>query len=483
MLHAFLDRCADASCSSHSVVAQTKRYRGHFGAAYTTAPIYLQSHQGSGTYRVRVFHYRPPGEVYRTAYPKVWNNATTSHVTTLGSWNLLYAKEPFIDCKKWTAPVAQVWTRYRNNVDLMTFQEVDYQCHFKVLRDKSMMQDSKRWEFYYTRGDTYTANCDDDHVGFLLNQRVWPDLQAPSWDHAGRGRGKEHGKYTVSWYDHVDGKHRDVHCWNDGGWSMLCNGNKGRPEYDNIIYNNRENDPKYPEHGMGCRMSTDFNGPNRYTHAITSWIRPLDGPGNGAGFNPNKDIVVVTTHQLAEAATDTTRAHKKTYLEKLPTLVYGLYPGAQRIIYLGDLNMNEDAHEWEAAARILRTKFKYVIDTRLITNGTPIETKAGLGSSCTDTYTDKNDAVLLLGEGWKALDPAASVSVEDWSAAGSRNGKIEYRGRERVCNPNFPNVCHWEYADCVPACSGTPEQGCVNYGDPVLRTDHMLLISKIRTAF
>ncbi len=57
--------------------------------------------------------------------------------------------------------------------------------------------------------------------------------------------------------------------------------------------------------------------------------------------------------------------------------------------------------------------------------------------------------------------------MEDWSAAGQRNGKIEYRGD----------------ADCVPACNGTPEQGCVNYGDPVLQTDHMLLISKIRTAF
>jgi hypothetical protein len=248
---------------------------------------------------------------------------------------------------------------------------------------------------------------------------------------------------------------------------MLCDSNKGRPEWDHIIANNRENDPKYPEHGMGCRMSVDWSGFNRYTHAVTSWFRPLDGGASGQGFDPSKDIVVVTSHQLANAADDTTAAHKKTYLEKLPTLVYGLYPGAKRIIYIGDLNMNEAAHEWEAAARLLRNKFKYVIDTRLITSGVPIGTKAGTGSSCTATYSDKNDAMLLLGEGWKQIDPAAEVAVEDWTSAGSRDGRIEYR----------------KGADCIAPCVGVPEEGCVNYGDPVLATDHMLLISKVRTAF
>ena len=99
-----------------------------------------------------------------------------------------------------------------------------------------------------------------------------------------------------------------------------------------------------------------------------------------------------------------------------------------------------------------------------------MSTWAGEGEDCTeptDMDGGQNDGVILIGEGWQKIDPAAPVAVEDWTIADNRGGKIEYR----------PD------ADCIPACNGTPEEGCVNYGEHVFAADHMLLITKVRTAF
>ena len=480
MLQAHLDLCGDAKCISYRTVDSTKRYRGHFGAANSTGPIFLQAHAGDGTYRVRVEGIH--SDVYRTASPKVWNDAAGTQVTTLGNWNI-YMDTKNLTCSTGHAPAAQVWTRYRNDVDLMALQEVEYQCHFNLLKNKSEQQDSKRWEFFYTRGDTYTTNCDDDYVGLLVGQRLWPDLQAGSWDLAGRGRGKEHGKSKISWYDSAAGKTRSVKCWRDGGWSMLCDSSKGEPALD-IFGGNRGNDPKYASRAMGCRMRPDTDGGNEYPHAMTALIRPTDGPSDGS-----RDIAVVVTHQIDFGSGDDPDdgggySHIKTYLEDLPALVYGTYgPNIKRIIYMGDLNMWESAHEWETMLRLLRKKFKYAIDTRLVQSGKPLSTWAGYGKDCGYKATGgQNDGVILLGEGWKELDPAVSVGTEDWSAKGTRKGRIEYRAPKKECK-YWGLSCKKPVPDCVPACSGTPEQGCINKGDAVLATDHMFLVTKVRTAF
>ena len=480
MLKASLDLCDDAACASFRTVDSTTRYRGHFGAANTTGPIFLQAHAGDGTYRVRVEGIH--ADVYRTNSPRVWNDATGTQVTTLGNWNL-YMDTKNLTCSTGHAPAAQVWTRYRNDVDLMAFQEVEYQCHFDLLKKKSEQQDSKRWEFFYTRGDTYTTNCDDDYVGLLVGQRLWPDMRASWWNMAGRGRGKEHGKSKVSWYDAGAGKTRSVKCWRDGGWSMMCDSSRGEPALD-VLGGNRSDDPKYASRAMGCRMRPDTDGGNEYPHAMTARIRPTDGPADGS-----RDIVVVVTHQIDFGSGDDPDdgggySHIKTYLEDLPALVYGTYgPNIKRIIYMGDLNMWETAHEWETMLRLLREKFSYAIDTRLVQHGRPLSTWAGYGKSCGDTATGgQNDGVILLGEGWKELDPAVSVGTEDWSAKGTRGGRIEYRAPKEQCK-YWGLSCTKPVVDCVPACTGTPEQGCINKGDAVLATDHMFLITKVRTAF
>jgi len=480
MLTASLDLCADLSCATYRTVDTTTRFRGHFGAANTTSPIFLGAHAGDGLYRVRVE--AKHADLYRTAAPRVYNDATGTQVTTLGNWNI-YMDTKNLGCSSGKAPAAQVWTRYRNDVDLMALQEVEYQCHFDLLKRKSEQQDSKRWEFFYTRGDTYTTNCDDDYVGLLLGQRLWPNLQASANDLAGRGRGKEFGKGSVSWYDSSAGKTRSVKCWRNGGWSMLCNSSKGEPTYD-FLTSNRANDPIYPSRAMGCRMTPDTDGGNEYPHAMTARIRPTDGPADGS-----RDIVVVVTHQIDFGSGDDPAdgggySHLKTYLEDLPALVYGTYGSkVNRIIYMGDLNMWETAHEWETMLRLLRKKFGYAVDTRLAQHGRPLSTWAGYGKSCGDRSTGgQNDGVILLGDGWKTLDPAVSVGNEDWSAAGGRGGKIEYRAPKEECK-YWGLSCSKPAPDCVPACTGTPEQGCVNGGDPVLATDHMLLITKVRTSF
>ena len=480
MLRASLDLCDDAACASYHTVDTTTRYRGHFGAAFTTSPIFLQAHAGDGTYRVRVEGMH--ADVYRAGAPRVWNDATGTQVTTLGNWNV-YMDTKNLTCSTGHAPAAQVWTRYRNDVDIMAFQEVEYQCHFDLLKKKSEQQDSKRWEFFYTRGDTYTTNCDDDYVGLLVGQRLWPNLRASWWDMAGRGRGKEHGRGKVSWYDASAGKTRSVKCWKDGGWSMLCDSSKGEPSLD-VLGSNRGNDPKYASRAMGCRMRPDTDGGNEYPHAMTARIRPTDGPADGS-----RDIVVVVTHQIDFGSGDDPDdgggySHLKTYLEDLPALVYGTYGASvDRIIYMGDLNMWESAHEWETMLRHLRKKFGYAIDTRLVQSGQPLSTWAGYGKSCGDKATGgQNDGVILLGKGWKELDPAVSVGTEDWSAKGTRGGRIEYRAPKEECK-YWGLSCTKPVPDCVPACSGTPEQGCVNGGDAVLATDHMFLVTKVRTAF
>ena len=480
MLRASLDVCSDAACNSYETIDSTTRYRGHFGAAYTTSPIFLQSHRGDGLYRVRVEGLH--GDVYRTSSPRIWNDAMGTGVTTLGNWNV-YMDTTNLNCGKQRAPVAQVWTRYRNDIDLMALQEVEYQCHFNLLKDVSEQQDNKRWEFFYTRGDTYTTNCDDDYVGLLIGQRLWPSLTAGSWNLAGRGRGKEHGRSRVNWSDPVTGTSRSVKCWKDGGWSMLCDSDKGESKYD-FLAHNRDNDPRYASRAGGCRMRPDTDGGNEYPHAMTSRIRPTDGPADGS-----RDIVVVVTHQIDFGSGDDPDdgggySHLKTYLEDLPALVYGTYgPKINRIIYMGDLNMWETAHEWETMLRSLRKKFGYAIDTRLVQSGRPLTTWAGYGKECGYQATGgQNDGVILLGSGWKEIDPAVSVGTEDWSAKGSRAGRIEYRAPKEECK-YWGLSCTKPVPDCVPACSGTPEQGCVNKGDAVLATDHMFLITKVRTAF
>ena len=479
MFTATLDICSDASCSSYEALQSTTRYRGHFGAANTTAPVFLQSHYGDGYYRVRVS--RLHSDVYRTAAPAVYNDATNSQVTTLGNWNI-YMDTTNLSCGGNRAPAAQVWTRYRNDIDLMAFQEVEYQCHFNLLKQRSEAQDNKAWEFFYTRGDTYTTNCDDDYVGLLIGQRLWPDLQAGPQDLAGRGRGKEFGRDKVSWFDTSAATTRSVKCWKKGGWSMLCDSSKGEPKLD-FFSGNRDNDPSYPKRAMGCRMRPDTDGGNEYPHAMTARIRPTDGPADGS-----RDIVVVVAHQIDFGSGDDPDdgggySHIKTYLEDLPALVYGTYgPNVDRIMYIGDLNMWESAHEWETMLRKLRGKFGYAIDTRLIQHAGPLSTWAGYGKDCSYQATGgQNDGVILLGQGWSKLDPAVSVGTEDWSAKGTRGGRIEYRAPKEECK-YFGLSCTKPVPDCVPRCSGTPETGCVNNGDPVLATDHSLLITKVRTA-
>jgi len=480
MLQANLDLCADAACTTSRTVDSTTRYRGHFGASGTTSPIFLSSHAGEGTYRVRVGAIH--ADVYRTGAPRVWNDATGSQVTTLGNWNV-YMDTKNLLCGAGHAPAAQVWTRYRNDVDLMALQEVEYQCHFDLLKRKSEQQDTKLWEFFYTRGDTYTTNCDDDYVGLLVGQRMWPNLRASSWNLAGRGRGLEHGRSSVDWYDAGPGRTRSIKCWRDGGWSMLCNSSKGERALD-FMGGNRSNDPIYPSHAMGCRMRPDTDAANEYPHAMTARIRPTDGPTDGS-----RDIIVVVTHQIDFGSGDDPDdgggySHIKTYLEDLPALVYGTYGSRiNRIIYMGDLNMWEEAHEWETMLRMLRQKFGYAIDTRLVQDGRPLSTWAGYGKACSDTSTGgQNDGVILLGDGWKEIDPAVSVRTEDWSASDGRGGRIEYRAPKEECK-YWGLSCKKPAPDCVPACSGTPEQGCVNHGSAVLATDHKFLVTKVRTAF
>lgn len=443
MITVYLERCRSAFCSDPVEVDSTTRYRGHFGGVDMVSPIFLESSYGTGVYRVRVALMHP--DVYLVAPAKVWDRATTNHVTTIGSWNF-FMDEDNLDCSQVKAPVANVWTAYRNDIDVMALQEVERQCHFNLLAQMSNVYSDKKWEFFYTRGDTYTTNCDDDYVGILANQRVWPDPSSTSL--SGRGRGLEFGDALLSF------DKDQLHCWSAGQNSLLCDSNSPQ----------NGGDPHFAGHGLGCRMQPDSNWGNAYPHALTHRISDVEG----------NEIIVVSAHQLDIDDNDDPSdgapfSHRKTYEEDLLTLVGGAYGPIgpdTRIIYVGDLNMLESAHEWEDMLRRLRSTFGYAIDTRLIEDERPLSTWAGKGNKCSYSTTGgQNDAVVLLGRGWARLDPAVSTVTEEW--ADEQGGSIEYRAG----------------ANCIPACSGSAADGCVNGGKRVLATDHKLLVTKVRTAF
>lgn len=448
MLVAHLDRCFDATCSSYARLDSTTRYRGHFGGVNVVSPIFLASHRGAGTYRVVVEDVH--ADVERAQPLNVWDRATAAHTTTLGTWNF-FMDEDNLDCGARTAPVSEVWSQYRHDIDLMVLQEVEFQCHVELLNHLANLESDQAWEFFYSRGDTRTFNCDNNYQAVLANQRAWPDPSSTSL--SGRGRGLEFGRASVAFGGDEMG------CWSAGANSISCDSDSPRGGMD----------PLFAGHGLGCRMQPDYENFNEYSHALTHRIANVDG----------EEIIVVATHQNHIGSADESPtngapyAHVRTYEEDIGTLVqsvYGANDANTRIVFMGDLNMFEEAKEWEDMVRRLRGAFGYAIDTRLIESGTPISTEIS-GGSCFDAATGgKNDGVVLIGMGWSKLDPSVrdGVTTEEWSSP--QGGRIEYRdGGDNV--------------DCVAACSGGPETGCVNGGDRVLSTDHELLLTKIRTAF